>query len=78
MDEVLTAFQKDEVKIPGASSAMFFGLLRSATLEGAYSDPMYGGNKNLEGWKMKGFPGHQMAYISEIEKDEFKNMNLSP
>ncbi|MGE7920845.1 gluconate 2-dehydrogenase subunit 3 family protein [Viridibacillus sp. NPDC093762] len=72
MDEILTAFQKDEVKMSGTTSGLFFSLLRSATLNGAYADPMYGGNRNLEGWKMKGFPGHQMAYISEIEKDEFK------
>lgn len=78
MDEVLTAFQKDEVKIPGASSAMFFTLLRSATLEGAYSDPMYGGNRNLEGWKMKGFPGHQMAYISVIEDEKFQKIEPKP
>jgi len=72
MDEILTAFQKDEVKMSGTTSGFFFALLRSATLNGAYADPMYGGNRNMEGWKMKGFPGHQMAYIGEIEKDEFK------
>ncbi|MEK4230027.1 gluconate 2-dehydrogenase subunit 3 family protein [Solibacillus sp. FSL H8-0538] len=74
MDEILTAFQKDEVKMTGVTSSFFFTLLRAATLEGAYSDPMYGGNRNMEGWRMKGFPGHQMAYITQIEDAKFKKI----
>lgn len=71
MDEVLTAFQKNEVEMKGVSSEFFFKLLRQATLEGAYADPIYNGNINMDGWRMKGFPGHQMAYINEIENDKF-------
>ncbi|KZE36835.1 dehydrogenase [Bhargavaea cecembensis] len=71
MDEIITAFQKDEVEMEGVSAAFFFRLLRSAVLEGAYSDPMYGGNKGMEGWKMKGFPGHQAAYIDKIDSEDF-------
>lgn len=74
MDEILTAFQKDEIAMAGVTSAFFFRLLRTATLEGAYSDPIYSGNKNMEGWKMKGFPGHQMAYINVIESEKFQKI----
>lgn len=74
MDEILTAFAKDEVKMSGTTAAFFFKMLRSATLEGAYSDPMYGGNNNMDAWRMKGFPGHQMAYISVIEDEKFQKM----
>lgn len=74
MDEILTAFQKDEIKMAGVTSAFFFRLLRTATLEGAYADPMYKGNINMDGWKMKEFPGHQMAYINVIEKEEFQKI----
>ncbi|REB05612.1 gluconate 2-dehydrogenase subunit 3 family protein [Sporosarcina sp. BI001-red] len=72
MDEILTDLQKNAVPMKGASASFFFGLLRSATLEGAYADPIYNGNANMEGWKMKGFPGHQMSYINDIEDDKFK------
>lgn len=75
MDEILTDLQKDEIKMKGVSSAFFFKLLRSATIEGAYSDPIYNGNANMEGWKMKGFPGHQMAFINEIEDEEFHKID---
>ncbi|UZM99676.1 gluconate 2-dehydrogenase subunit 3 family protein [Lysinibacillus sp. MHQ-1] len=78
IDEILTAFQKGEVEMVGVQSAFFFTLLRAATLEGAYSDPMYGGNRNMEGWRMKNFPGHQMAYISQIEDLEIpKKLSLN-
>lgn len=75
MDEILTDLQKDEIKMKGVSSSFFFRLLRSATLEGVYSDPIYNGNANMEAWKMKGFPGHQMAYINEIEDEEFHKID---
>ncbi len=75
MDEILTQFQEGEVDmgVPAhtATSAEFFGLLRTATLEGVYSDPIYRGNRGMEGWKMKNFPGHQMAYIDKIDDEEF-------
>lgn len=74
MDEILTAFQNDEIPMTGVTSAFFFRLLRTATLEGAYADPMYGGNRNMGGWKMKEFPGHQMAYANVIEEEKFQKI----
>jgi len=35
----------------------FFELLLSLTIEGFFSDPMYGGNQGMAGWKLVGFPG---------------------
>lgn len=78
MDEILTDVQKGDVEMKGVSSSFFFRLLRSATLEGAYSDPLYNGNINMEGWKMKGFPGHQMAYIDVIEEEAFQKIDPKP
>ncbi|EON73619.1 gluconate 2-dehydrogenase subunit 3 family protein [Lysinibacillus sphaericus] len=78
MDEILTAFQKGEVQMSGVTSAFFFALLRAATLEGAYADPMYGGNRDMAGWRMKGFPGHQMAFITQIEDTKFQKIEPNP
>ena len=69
-DAILTEFAEGKVELIGMKSDYFFGLLRSATLEGAYADPLYGGNKDMAGWKMKNFPGHQMSFLNIIE-DEF-------
>lgn len=74
MDEILTAFQNDEIEMKGTTSSFFFRLLRTATLEGAYADPMYGGNRNMDGWRMKEFPGHQMSYLELIEEDKFQKI----
>lgn len=73
-DVLLTKFQKGEVSIPGVDSSYFFKLLRTATLNGAYADPIYAGNANMDGWRMKGFPGHQMTFKNEIEDDTFHDM----
>lgn len=70
-DEVLTAFEKGEITMPGVSSKTFFNLLFQTTIEGAYADPVYGGNKNMMGWKMKEYPGPRMAYAADIEAEEF-------
>jgi len=71
-DEVLEAFENDEADIPGIKSSFFFEILRTSTLEGAYADPLSGGNKDLQGWKMKEYPGVQMGYTEEqVESKEF-------
>src|SRR5690625_569249 len=70
-DQILMNFEDDKVNLRGVKASMFFDLLKGATMAGAYSDPLYGGNINMEGWKMKEFPGHQMSYLDEIDKEDF-------
>lgn len=71
-DEVLVALENDEVEIPGLKSSFFFDILRQSTIEGAYADPLYGGNKDMQGWKMKQYPGVQMSYSPEqVASTEF-------
>jgi gluconate 2-dehydrogenase gamma chain len=68
-DEVLKSFESDAVKLTTISASSFFKMLRSNTLEGAYSDPLYGGNMNMNGWKMRSYPGNQMSYTNIIDKE---------
>lgn len=46
-------------------SSAFFHTLRRHTAEGMFSDPAYGGNRDLVGWSLVGFPGAQRAYTPE-------------
>lgn len=69
--QILQDFDDDKVKMNGLAASEFFALLIQSTLEGAYSDPLYGGNRNMEGWKMKEFPGAQTSYAGYIDQDEF-------
>jgi gluconate 2-dehydrogenase gamma chain len=51
--------------------AEFFGMVRQHTLEGMFSDPMYGGNRDCVGWKLIGFPGAQWGYSAEHMRPGF-------
>lgn len=46
----------------------FFELLRAHTLEGMFSDPVHGGNRNLAGWSLLGYPGPQPGYTHEEQQ----------
>jgi len=46
----------------------FFTLLRQHTIEGMFSDPMHGGNIDMVGWQLIGFPGPQMTYLEDVDK----------
>lgn len=45
----------------------FFALLRTHTIEGMFCDPAHGGNQNLVGWKLVGFPGPQMDNRAHVD-----------
>jgi gluconate 2-dehydrogenase gamma chain len=49
-------------------STWFFRLLRQHTIEGMFSDPMHGGNADLIGWQLIGFPGPQMSWAEHIDR----------
>src|SRR5699024_12143847 len=67
---ILEKFESDEVEMDLIKSSDFFQILRSSTIEGAYADPLYGGNKNMEGWKMKEYPGAQLSYRNLMRSEE--------
>ena len=43
----------------------FFNRARILTLEGMFSDPYYGGNKNFAGWDLIRYPGPRTAVAAE-------------
>lgn len=49
-------------------STLFFSLLRKNTIEGMFCDPIHGGNVDMVGWQLVGFPGPRMSNYDEIEK----------
>ena len=46
----------------------FFARVRRLTLEGMFSDPYYGGNKNFAGWDLIRYPGPRLAVAPEDQK----------
>jgi hypothetical protein len=49
-------------------SATFFAALREHTVQGMFSDPIYGGNKNFAGWDLIGYPGVKMPVAARDQK----------
>jgi gluconate 2-dehydrogenase gamma chain len=52
----------------GVGARAFFNLLLSHTIAGFFADPVYGGNRDMVGWKLIGFPGAQMSYAANISR----------
>ena len=53
---------------PGVGATAFFNLLLSHTIAGFFADPVHGGNRNMVGWQLIGFPGAQMSYAANISQ----------
>ena len=57
--------QQDE-RLRALERTLFFQLLRRHTVEGMFCDPLHGGNTNMIGWQLIGYPGPRMSYRDEI------------
>ena len=57
-NEVLTALDAGRLTFEdGLPSRAFWAMAYQNVMEGMFSDPIYGGNRDKAGWKMIGFPG---------------------
>jgi gluconate 2-dehydrogenase gamma chain len=63
----LTPAEQDR-KLTEIEQARFFELLHQNTLEGMFCDPLHGGNVDMVGWQLIGFPGPHMSFLNEIEQ----------
>ena len=67
-DDVLTHLEKGEIELEGVKGKSFFEAFLQNTLEGFLSDPIYGGNRDMVGWKLIGFPGTRYDYRDYVSK----------
>ena len=67
-DQVLTDLENGKIELEGVKSKSFFEALLQNTLEGFLSDPIYGGNRDMMGWKLIGFPGTRYDYRDHVSK----------
>jgi gluconate 2-dehydrogenase gamma chain len=68
-DEIIEAMEENEIDgFDPFEAEQFFHVLRRGTMEGMFSDPIYGGNRDMAGWRLVGFPGAQRAFLpTEIQ-----------
>lgn len=78
IDEILAGLEEGKIELPnGVQGKWFFELMLQNAREGYLADPIYGGNRDMAGWKMIGFPGARYDYRPYIEK-RGENLNLVP
>ena len=65
-DRLKAAEQDDTLK--QIEKTVFFSLLRQNTIEGMFCDPMHGGNIDMVGWQLIGFPGPRMSNYDDVDK----------
>jgi gluconate 2-dehydrogenase gamma chain len=68
LDALLRSLERGETRLDPIPSAVFFRQLLDLAMEGFFSDPVYGGNRGMAGWKLVGFPGAHATYAQEIER----------
>lgn len=76
-DDVLRRMEAGKVSFAGTDGQEFFALLLQGVQEGYLADPIYGGNKDMVGWKMIGFPGARYDYRPYAMKKGVA-LNLEP
>lgn len=67
-DAVLGEAEAGKLELGAVPSAVFFQTLLDGAVEGYFSDPVYGGNRNMVGWKLVGFPGAMASFANDIER----------
>jgi gluconate 2-dehydrogenase gamma chain len=55
-DDYLKSLEKGSHDLDGVPAAVFFDMLLKMSIEGFFSDPVYGGNRDMVAWRMIGFP----------------------
>lgn len=69
IDAILSGLEDGSTKLAdGVNGQAFFELVLQNVREGYLADPLYGGNKDMAGWKMIGFPGARYDYRPYVER----------
>lgn len=77
-DEILKGMEDGSVSLgKDINTKAFFELMLQNVREGYFADPIYGGNKDMVGWKLIGFPGARYDYRPYVDQVG-KKLNLIP
>jgi gluconate 2-dehydrogenase gamma chain len=76
--EALTAMESGKAAFDDFDAKVFFQRLLVITMEGFFSDPIYGGNRGKASWRMLGFPGLPATYAGKVEEYRGKRYVAEP
>jgi gluconate 2-dehydrogenase gamma chain len=71
-DAYLRSLEAGGKDLGGVPSDVFFAHLWDCTVEGFFSDPVYGGNREMVAWRMIGFPGAYASYYDLVDQHGIK------
>lgn len=78
-EEVLVALSSGKLTFDsGLSVRVFWSTLYQTVMEGMFSDPIYGGNRDKAGWLMIGFPGAVAVNRENVHKFRDKKFPAEP
>ena len=78
-EEVLVGLSTAKIKFDsGLPVRTFWTTLYQTVVEGMYSDPIYGGNRNKAGWAIIGFPGAIAVHRDHVESYRGKPFPTKP
>ena len=60
--------EEQDDRLRQIESSHFFALLRQNTIEGMFCDPVHGGNVDMVGWQLVGFPGPRMSNRADVDQ----------
>ncbi|WAT01178.1 gluconate 2-dehydrogenase subunit 3 family protein [Rouxiella chamberiensis] len=69
-ETLLTEFESGKAEFKQVPSKVFFSFLLQNTREGFFCDPIHGGNNQMVGWKLIGFPGARADFMDWVERGE--------
>jgi gluconate 2-dehydrogenase gamma chain len=67
-DDLLKNIEVGKTKLEGTDGKSFFALVIKDVQMGFFADPLYGGNRDMAGWKMIGYPGARYNYLDWVER----------
>ncbi len=70
--------RQDRASRTGCRRDVFWSTLYQTVMEGMFSDPIYGGNRDKAGWKLIGFPGVIAVHRENVEKYRDKKFPADP
>ncbi len=76
--EALKAMEEGKAEFDNFNARAFFTRLHALAMEGFFSDPIYGGNRNMVSWRMLGFPGLPANYANLVEEYRDKRYIAEP
>jgi gluconate 2-dehydrogenase gamma chain len=65
-------------RLRNIENTYFFRMLRTHTIQGMFSDPLHGGNSNMVGWQLVGYPGPLMSYRDQVFKTPVEPFRQKP